>query len=636
MANFSSSPSWGNARSFSCDWPSRNRPANDGSCDRNVAVQVLDYFDIPYIGNPPTRGNLCGFDINNMPATDAIQLSLMENLADGRLIELYTNPDGFAYFQEVFPAYDTADIEIRTCIPTSNIDSKVDLVIVRGYDTPPCRSFKDFVSVDWLETDSLSFYVPYCKMYATEAWRSYKDPVLETSYKDGVENLYELKAFESIAGYVIDFDGPSDPNIKVSFSNTTLKNVPLGLGVGFAGSSHVCDESGETDTHYSGFTNRLSNYMAMDKFGEPWPLLLGVQGVYALIHNISNVMVGPYGDSIFSGSSSVSNKTLYLVERKAKFVSLPASNWHWELNSDSSADVSIYSRTPIITDTNYGLTGYPGLYMYSDEVHVPPRSIEGFGGIVMPNMGGSWMSLITRLWACVELDRPSAHVADPNGNAVEIINKLNISWQPIVITDEPAPVAYTFGGAASLVDHTLDLWDSDPSTVQDPPQDLEGSLAWLQTQTSGRTIDVSLPFCDEDDCLQLASTIFSLQDENITTYNMVCGPIKSPRLGTKVPGYEGRINRISHSYTDSSAYNINITVGPTFTNGKGWSSGLYQRQTEDVSRQAVVVWSAGDGVNYRVRVQGGMGVYHAINKTMGAYNPGEKVSVTIHNNPKEK
>jgi hypothetical protein len=644
MANFSSSPSFGNSYSYSRNWPSKDAPADDGSCGQNVAVAVLESFDIPYIGSPPPRGNLCGLDINNMPASDAIQLSLAENMKDGDFYEMYTNADGFAYFQKVYPNPETADIEIRTCIPTSNVDQKVDLVIVRGYDTPPVRSFKDFVSVEWLETDSLSNYVNYCPMFSTEAWRSYKDPVLETSYKDGAENLYELQEFESLVGYVIDFDGKSDQNIKYSFSGTTLKNVLLDTGATglnyYGGSVKICDEtSGVGDVSFNGFYFPISSFNATDKFGESWPLLLNVQGVYAIVHDISSVSLGPWGTIASTGATSGNYKALYTIERKSKFVQLPATNWHWELNPDTSANIYIYSRTPTETESNYVVGRYPELYVWSDEGQVDNvgnRSIDGLGGLVMPNLGGSWIVLLKGLWATVELDRPSVHVTDPTGNAIETANALELKYQPIIVTDTPAPVAYTFGGAAELVDHTLDLYDSDPSTQQDPPASVAGSLSWLQTQTTGRTVDISLPFCDESDCKAMASTIYGLQNENITSYNMVCGPTKHPKLGTRVPGYEGRINKISYSYTDSSAYNISITVGNTFQNAKGWQTSIWQQKTEDVSREAIVTWSAGNGVDYRVKVSGGLGVYPAINKTQAAYNPGEKVSVTIYNNPVEK
>ena len=637
MADFTSSPSLSNAYSSSCDWPSRYAPADDGSCGENVAVQILNNFDIPYIGSPPPYGNLCGYDINNMNAADAVQLSLAENMKIGKLYELYTNADGFAYFQEVYPNPETASIDIRTCIPTSNIDSAVDLVIVRGYDTPPCRSFKDFVSLDWLETDSLYYYADHCPEFSTEAWRSYKDPVLETSYKDGVENLYELKEFEQLVGYVIDFDGETDPNIKYSFSNTTLKNIDLFGTVSvsaLSGKVEICNEGTYTkDTvSYNGYTYSLGNYTEIDKYGSPWPLFLNVQGLYAITYSIVSATLYPD----YQGASGA----FVVIEPKKKFISIPASNWHWTLNSDGSPQIHFYYRTPGTLETNsWATTSQLTGWAWSDEWDINNSSSRSPGdappGLIIPNLGSGWATLVTKLWAAVEIDRPSVHVNDPSGNAIDVVNRLEIKYQPIIVTDEPPAVAYNFGGGSRLVDHTLDLYDSDPSTVQVLPQDIEGSMAWLQTQTNGRTVDISLPFCDSTDCLEMANTIFNLQDENITTYNMVCGPISNPKLGTKVPGYEGRINKISYSYTDSSAYNINVSVGPTFLGAKGWSGGIYQRKTEDFTREALVTWSQGDGVNFRVLIRG-MGVYHAINKTLATYSPGEKVSVTVHNNPVEK
>jgi hypothetical protein len=125
-----------------------------------------------------------------------------------------------------------------------------------------------------------------------------------------------------------------------------------------------------------------------------------------------------------------------------------------------------------------------------------------------------------------------------------------------------------------------------------------------------------------------------MQDETINTYQLVCGPTSKPKLGQRVDGFEGRINKINYSYTDASSYTINVTIGPTPSGLKGGNASVWQRRTEDVSREGIVVWSAGDGVNYRVRVQG-LGVYPAVNKTLGAYSPGEKVSVTVYNNPVE-
>ena len=629
MTNFTSSPYFGNASSYSADWPSRDGPADDGSCGSNVAVAVLTAHDIPIIGDVPAYGRLCGIDINNMPAADAINFSVAENMKAGKFIEVYCNADGFAYFTEIHPNPPQVTLDIRTCIPTSDINQKVDLVIVRGYDTPPVRSFKDFVSLEWLETDSLANYVTYCKDFKTEAWRAYKDPVLETSYKDGVENLYELEAFESLIGYVIDFDGSSEPTIKYSHSGTTIKNVNITTGASsaYGGSIEVCNEGGLSSASYTGFSHNLGNFETTDKFGEPWPLFLGVQGVYAVAYEVTSIVTNP------GATGAVQSSIHYNVRNKPKFISLPTSNWHWELDSTGGGVVHIYQQViendPLkdVLTTSFTHASYS--YEGSNTLH------EGHpGGTFLAHVGGAWLLLVQSLWAAVELDRPSFHVNDPAGNAVNLANALEVSYQPIVVTDRPAPVAYNMGGSSSLVDHTLDLYDSDPSTTQVVPSSLTGSMAWLQTQTGGKTVDISLPFAGEDDCKEIASVIYNSQNENITSYNIVCGPEAEPVLGASVPGFEGRINRISESFQDSSSYTINVNIGPTFVGPRGWNASVWQRKTSNVSRQGIISWSAGDGVNYRVSVQG-LGVYHAINKTLAAYNPGEKVSCTIYNNPVE-
>ena len=631
MTNFYSSPAFANAASYSSLWPSRYAPADDGSCSKNVAVEVLEKFDIPIKGAHPQYGRLCGLDISNMAAADAINLSLAENMKAGKFMECYMDVDGFAYFQEVYPSADSASLEIRTCIPTSNIDNKVDLVIVRGYDSPPVRSFKDFEGLDWDPVESLANHIDpvYCqgRHFATEAWKSYKDPVLETAYKDGVENLYELQAFESLVGYVIDFDGSTDYDVKYSQSNSTTKliEVPF-IGLSCCQSTLVCGETGTERVLYASASYSLGNFMGTDKFGDPWPLLLSVQGVYLWGNRVLQMQ---------DTSAALGGYLTVYVEDKKKLVNLPGNNWNWELDSNSAATLNLHSSTydgDVVME--YLISSAPKrIVPMSESGLISPTSTEG--GYVFPNVNGALGMSIDKCIVAVEIERPSFIVHDPKGRALTFARDLDVRYQPIVVTDTPAPVAYTFGGSAQLVSPELDLWDSDPSTVQTPPSLIQGSQAWLQTQTTGKTVDISLPFCDADECKSMATTIYNMQNESINTYQMVCGPNSEPKLGQRVDGYEGRINRISQSYTDSSSYTINVTIGPTFLSTGSWNTSMWQRKTEDISRSGIVVWSAGNGVDYRVLIQG-LGVYPAVNKTLGAYAPGEKVKVTVYNLSVEK
>ena len=53
-----------------------------------------------------------------------------------------------------------------------------------------------------------------------------------------------------------------------------------------------------------------------------------------------------------------------------------------------------------------------------------------------------------------------------------------------------------------------------------------------------------------------------------------------------------------------------------------------------MQREARIIWTAGDGANYRVYVQG-LGEYNAINALRSVWRVGEQVSVTVYNVPVE-
>lgn len=653
--SFSASPRFASATSYSNTWPSRDRPANDGSCDENVAVMILEAFDIPIVGAHPPRGNLCGLDINNMAASAALKLSLAENIADGIIYEVYVNEYGQAYFQEVYPNAPVVNLDIRLCIPSSNINNKVDGVIVRGYDKPPVRSFKDFYTVIGrgtgpLNPSSVGYKQSYhsleallgtsqCigKIFAKEARVSYKDPVLETSYMDGVDNLYELNAFESLVGYVIDFDGSSDQNVKYAFSDTSLFDIEIDLSGFSFGSATMCTEAGLTTMTYGEMTSHIGPFNSYDKYGDIWPLLNSVSQLTCVGYKIKYI----YDYTSFP--SSETQVVCDVSSNKEVFSLAAGTNWYWELSSNSSADVHIYypvgeqSSTTYISADLLSST-YAGTRAYVREGFYYNANNPATGSLIygtpIPNVAGGLGVVLTKLIATVEIDRPSVTVQHQGGEALSYAQDLEVKYQPIIVTDEPAPVAYTFGSGAQLVDHTLDLFDADPATIEVSPSLRTGSMAWLQSQVKGNMIDVSLPFLDEDSCLSFADTLYNVYNETETTYNLVCGPTSKPQLGARVAGYSGRINSITYSYQDSSSYNINVNIGPVMTNVGSWSNTMWQKRTEDVSREGIIVWTAGNGVDYLVRVRG-LGVYPAVNATLAAYAPGEKVQVTIHNNPVE-
>ena len=65
---------------------------------------------------------------------------------------------------------------------------------------------------------------------------SYDDPQLDQTYNDDIVNSYELEAFESLLGYLIDLDLPNgtDPNLpgyvpglKITFGDSTKEYIKV-------------------------------------------------------------------------------------------------------------------------------------------------------------------------------------------------------------------------------------------------------------------------------------------------------------------------------------------------------------------------------------------------------------------------
>jgi hypothetical protein len=114
------------------------------------------------------------------------------------------------------------------------------LVIVRGFDPPPRRELR--ASFDGLKNKEIMDYKDCAEQSCDEsvvsnyASISYDDPQLDQTYLDDIVNSYELKAFETLLGYLIDLDLPdgTDPNstsfvpgLKITFGDTTREYIKV-------------------------------------------------------------------------------------------------------------------------------------------------------------------------------------------------------------------------------------------------------------------------------------------------------------------------------------------------------------------------------------------------------------------------
>lgn len=662
---------------FNSLWASNSSPNVGGASSTCIAEDVLAAFGIPYVGSLPHNSycSLPGYDINGMDALQVLKLSLAAFYANGELWEAFADGYGIVHFVRVYPSPVTITLNVRMCIPNTIYDDTVHTVVVRGYDAPPIRHIKsgeEIIPLSKTEGDLGPKQVAATKCcilseanlygsvvnettcagrpYHRTAVISYKDPILQASYKDGVESIYEPKAFESIQGFIIQFDTGSSSDLNVTYQQSATTSVSYTLPfTGLISTGKQCAILPSSGAEYATFGYQkfiLDTVEVRDRYGDTWPIFMGVTNLKVLGNTIQQAL-----DTRAITSGGV---TLY-VDDRIVHISPPANkNWHWTYENGFPV-LYVYSpKYGADTQSDYIWE----LLSYSTPTVVPYRAANtwatdsskyalggsmGSVGHPWPNLGAGIGTIVQKLVVSVDIDRPSIVVNDPKGRALTLARQLKVVYYPIVIEDQPPPIGYDIAGVSGQVDHTLDLYDNDPTTVQANPQTVQGSLTWLESQKTGSTIDISLPFLETGaQCESVAQFIYGLHSNfgsnAATSYNITCGPDDDPQLGAAVAGYDAnlRINEVSYSYQDGSSYTVSATLGPVFESLGSWNTSMWQRKTEDVSRQGIITWSAGDGCTYRVRIRG-IGEYYALNTTAtSTFFPGEKVNVTIHNNPVEK
>jgi len=712
----------------------------DPDPDRRLTQLVLETFNIPFQVNPITNrvmgSHMPGFDIRNQDATTILKLSLSAELLSsptpgdpvpvgvGEFVEVELDEFGIGRFY-IVGATQASNLDIRYCIPTTRIVNPADLVIVRGYDAPPRRELRN--TFDGLKNAEIMTYqecaAGSCDEQAVGKFASvsYDDPLLDQVYLDDIRNSYELKAFETLIGYIIDLDLPdgTDPDdstfkgAKVTFSDTTKEYVQIGAGLmnsfvqvgstappdGFSsgsGGGGAGDGTAEFGNSANGAQTSLTISSVDPQTGECSTETTSIVGSKVIIPASRFIRENKYGrpesdfiqvqDVIFSGRKIVQIQSFggpaafvtAFVKPLKELISLQqGKNWTWTVQASGDVEVELFSImeddfTAFICDLYRNPPADTDLARRST---ASPNTNEAVGDSVFNgficNVGDrlGYMALNNRLCIVVERKRPSIDIFDPNGNAITLAKsfrnlvsadpesfvvqngetifgvrrEFGIRYTPGVIVDPPAPIAYAANAPltsidgdttiadSGIIDQADGIRDADPFTVQDFD---ESELQILQDNTNGATIDITLPFCNDVECLQIAQNFLALQQQVVTQQSIVLGPTAEPRLGDILP--DGSIvNEISYSYSDSSQYLITITAGPKYLSAGSFNSSIYQLETEDVTREGVVLQDKGNGAEYVVLVEG-FGETTALSMILELINVGDKVNVRIYNNPVER
>jgi hypothetical protein len=656
------------ASSYTRTWETRHIPDNDFD-GTPIYLQVLNKFNIPTTGILPSCGTLPGIDIKNMDALQAIKFSLAECLTNGQWWDIYEDGQGGVYFQLVFdngsPGV-TVNLDIRSCIPTATKTNEIDMVIVHGYKPPPERFVRDFNVVVPLGTgvfnpESISgnedlFTVSekdkfeelcHGQFMGRVVYKSYKDPVIVSEFGPQEPNpFYNPKAFESIIGYVHKITGmdPS-PRVKYNFQNKTLlyREIELPLFHRVSRPSCAVGVGEGPDIWYYEANIPIHVPYYDDRYGFPWPLLERPTRIVLHTYTIEQIIAAAGGTSGAAGTTNV------YVNSTPNLRSLDAgANWIWQIDSATQFTINMYYQ-PQLTG-NLTLDDWDFIQsaiatadnIYYADVFTAFSSIKAYipvgrsGGRVISGSDGGLGELVVKAWIGFEVDRPCVEVIDAEYDALSYAQRFKMEWAPIIIYNPEKPTAYFHKDAGGvIVDYSEDLVDADPTTCQNFENT---SSQIMQDRMTGQSLELNLPFCENADvCLEVARTIFQyMNNAEAETYSLSVSPTDNPTLGAHVNGFDStlRIDSISYSYNDSSNYTITVNLGPVFANISSFQAEPWIKKTQDISREGIVVWTAGDSVNYRVYVQG-LGVYTAVNATPNVYRSGEKVTVQIYNSPVE-
>ncbi len=701
----------------------------DPDPDRPVSQLVLETYGIPFV-QPVMGGSLPGYDIRNQDATSMLRLSLISELTNdappgsnrgpgtGGLAEVELDGEGIGRFYIVGREL-SQNLDVRYCIPTGNIINEAELVIVRGYDPPISRElrtpFDGMKNPDFMGYDDCAAQTCEEEQNSKYATISYDDPALDQAYNDDIVNSYEIGAFESLLGYVVDFDvfggAPTPEGVRISFGESTKEyirfdasiyksstvdgTIPLEINNytfrGFSGgevigagraagaarggppsssvpatvtsvdpATGVCTTS---NTTLVGGLIRLgkSHFERLNKYGELESDLIGVQDIVfsgQKVFQITEFAGAPgFGATGFAKTIIDPNKELISLQH--------GRNWTWTTDGDGGVEINLFS----IIDSDY--TAVIARFYDNNPLAVPPNFefrestkddpnsfvvlpeqfrdyICGVGdslGYKAVGVDGGEMCII------VERRRPSIDIFDPGNNAMGIAGSISIIYTPIVLVDIPPPIAFAAlallnsidedsgGPTASIgptgiIDQTDGIVDAQPATVQNLGA---SELSILQDNTTGSTIDMTLPFLDGDQCLEVAENYLAEQNEEVVSTSIVLGPDSNPRLGDVFTDDNGRtstINEINYSYSDASQYLITATTGPRYLTSGSFNNSQYQLQTEDITKEATIVQDRGDGATYVVRLRGGDEMV-ALSFILEDIGVGDKCQVRIFNNPVE-
>jgi len=668
-------------------WPKFNDyswPDIDESCTdefgEGVAAQVLEEYGIPLASNSTDIGGvLANVDIKHMDCMTVIKASLFDESAkDGIIREPMVNEDGEVEFVEIGAGANTADMDIYYTVQTQTYKEPCRGVMITG-QKPLIRrlpiTWKPIWGTDITKRKvySLQGMQTNCSEPNFKTWATvvFPDPHMNSTFEDGIDNLYnitrgggyadpangESTAHDKIVGYAyfIHHGDLATEDTGVAYQRQAKAILEIGEdgtsqygpNVGtlwereavLPGQAQECWFPVDADAppHDAGVGVNIPEDLRFERRRSDEPDILktdnfmGISEVFVVGIELDRCKGQPDNPNnpntadnthLWIGASNATRKTMKLNEGEHYVVIYPEGDSGYKearivfANSSRTDDFATYG-----TDAEYFYLQDGG------ELWTQMNPTPGGVGTVLP-LGGVRGFLIEEMWASVDLDTPSFVITDPRGNAYNIAEQLEVLVAPIVIRDVPAPIAFN----GEIVDQDQNMFDNDPTTEENL-EDTEFEKRLELMAGGGLTLNFS--YLNEDEIKDLSNTLWRHMNSTSTRFETTytCGPDSDPKLGDTAPN-DGTVNSIRYSYSDSAAYTISVNAGPlVIGNFAELSQGLYFKQQNEASgMQGTVIQDEGNHVVFKVKIDG-YGDTYAVNLCASIIRSGDIVSCTIHNNP---
>jgi len=628
----------------------------------SLACDVLTEYGIPYencIG-----GGLNNLDIKRMDAIQVIKLSLLETSAsDNTIYEPIVNEEGKVEFISVGGFIGLSGGDIYYEIQSASYRERCGGVMVQGAKPLPYRK-----PVEWHNIKEKGYWQLFntgllinkeCIKgnFNQQSTIVFNDPNLDSRYEDGIDNLYEINSsnpYDNIIGYAryIYFPG-WETNISASVTQQSTARIPISLTEGPMGTfrrrpefsdqldnEHCFDDQGIIPDSKDGveliipeeFRYETTNGIVEDK-------LIDINELIVIGIPIDQIRGEPPSDSeaIVENPEPGSADTIVIINKSYSQAFTLTKGQHYtvvykDIDSPSGA-------RPFIVFSNNSRAGDPikidGTKLtqfkidpkcdYYKEIGSPTG--EGYILHTEPGVG----ILVEQIYAVVTLNTPSIVVYHPDGwnnESTRIAGDLDFLLAPLVVTEEPAPVAFN----GRLIDLTQGIRDHDPTTAQNfSDTDLEKAY----DEMAGNGMNLTLTFLDEDQCTKLSGALYDyINSGDGTEATYVCAPGTEVKLGGTAPN-GGIVNSITYSYQDSNSYTVSVNAGATtLGNFAQIDGGPALKLAEDFSAGGTIVQDMGNHIYFKVRIDG-LGERVAVNMSQAILRVGDKVQCTVHNNPVE-